>query len=123
MNEAASRTPQLDLIAAVGTRWPPDKRGTAPSNHVECVDGFRLSVVAGRAMYCSPRPGWPGATSEDYAGPYTHVEVGFPSAKPEPWSEWELYCENVDDPTETVYAYVPVSLVRALIESHGGENA
>ena len=30
------------------------------------------------------------------------------------------YCEIPETPTETVYGYVPVGIVEALIESHGG---
>ena len=78
---------------------------------IECADGFSLSVQVGKYLYSTPR--------ED-AGPWTAVEVGFPSATPEPWSEWEPYVEDANDPTGTVYAYVPLSLVEALIESHGG---
>ena len=62
-----------------------------------------------------------GETDDAYfSGPYTHVEVGFPSAKPEPWTDWETYSDG-GEPTETVYGYVPVEMVTALVESHGGE--
>ncbi len=120
-------TPQLDRIAESGT-WTairaakPPKGAEYPDNHIACVDGFRLSVIAGRGAYCTPRPGgFPYSTPEDYPGPFTHVEVGYPSVRPEPWSEWRGFCEDAASPTDTVYACVPVALVRALIESHGGE--
>lgn len=58
----------------------------------------------------------------DDVPPYTSVEVGFPSARPEPWGEWERYAEDSTDPTGTVYGFVPVALVRDLIASHGGET-
>lgn len=93
-------------------------------NWVICADGFALSVIAGDGAYCSPRPslfGNLGDVPADYAGPYTACEVGFPSAKPEPWSEWSQYVEDPDAPTETVYAYVPIDLIRRTIEAHGGE--
>lgn len=86
---------------------------------IRCADGFRMSVISGYyGTYCNPRPGFNQLLN--YSGPFTEVEVGFPSARPEPWDTWREYCENVDEPTETVYAYVPVDVVRALVESHGG---
>jgi hypothetical protein len=78
---------------------------------IECADGFSLSVQAGRLLYSRPR--------ED-AGPWTHVEVGYPSAVPEPWADWETYCEEPSRPEGTVYAYVPIRLVLDLIDLHGG---
>ncbi len=78
---------------------------------VVCADGFTVSVQGHPLLYCSPK---------EYGAVYTAVECGYPSERPEPWDEWQRYCESPDDPTETVYAYVPVGLVSALIESHGG---
>ena len=57
------------------------------------------------------------------SGPYTHVEVGFPSDRPEPWGEWKRYVDNPHYPVGTVYSQVPVGVVRALVELHGGERA
>lgn len=37
---------------------------------IECADGFTMSVQASRSHYCTPR---------NDVGPYTAVEVGFPS--------------------------------------------
>lgn len=76
--------------------------------HIACVDGFSLSVQANYGAYCEPRQN---------IGPWTTVEVGFPSERPDAIMG---YCENPDDPTETVYGYVPVEMVDALIDSHGG---
>ena len=52
--------------------------------------------------------------------------IGFPSA-PEPLiaeyaEDWEI--EGDDDPRlcETVYGYVPVEVIDAVIEKHGGIN-
>lgn len=75
---------------------------------IVCQDGFSLSVQANQLAYCTPR---------NNHGPYTKVEVGFPSAVPE--GLWE-YGENPENPTESVYGYVPIGLVEALIEQHGG---
>lgn len=95
-----------------GTRRD-DYKPTGVSNTLKCADGFTMSVIAGGGAYAIPREG---------GGPYAAVEVGYPSGRPEPWSEWEEYAERADDPTATVYGFVPVAMVEALIEAHGGER-
>lgn len=75
---------------------------------IQCADGLSLSVQAGSTAYCAPRNGF---------GPWTQVEVGFPSARIE---ELMPYAEEPDDPTETVYGWVPIEIVEAVIEQHGG---
>lgn len=77
-----------------------------------CNDGFQMSVQGHAGAYCRPR--------DDWAGSYTMVEVGFPS------DEEELlmpYAEEPNRPTETVYGYVPIDVVEAVIEKHGGLKA
>lgn len=69
-----------------------------------CNDGFSLSVQAGKYHYCTPR---------DNYGPYTAVEVGFPSG-PVP-ATWQDYSDG-----DNVYGYVPIEMVAELIVSHGG---
>ena len=113
------------------------------ADSIICADGENLSVQASRTHYCVPR------TDQ---GPYTEVEVGFPSVSPpDTWAEYfdgdfpephglpyriatavirkllsiipgapDLFPE-ADDPTGSVYGYVPVALVREFIEAHGGE--
>jgi hypothetical protein len=78
------------------------------SPRITCKDGFSLSVQATHGAYCSPR---------NNTGPWSAVEVGFPSAEPELIMS---YCEDPEKPTETVYGYVPIRLVEELIENHGG---
>ncbi len=127
---------QAGLVNAI--RPGPDR------SHIRCVDGYRLSVLAGGGAYCTPRPqlvfqgadgraltGTPSAplpyeVEHDFPGPYTHVEVGVLSGSPdpEPWEAWEDCKEwsgsrSVDQ--LRVYADVPVELVRALVAAHGGE--
>jgi hypothetical protein len=130
MTETTTATPQLDRIAAHGNRAPLGDLGETLSwtgdktNNITCGDGFKLSVIAGGATYCSPRPtGYPlGDAPNGYSGPYHNVEVGFPSERPEPWDNgWSEYADDLEKPTETVYGYVPVETVRALILAHGGE--
>jgi len=75
---------------------------------VGCKDGFGVSVQAGRTNYCDPR---------NDKGPYTAVELGFPSASD---SLILKYAEDSSRPTETVYGWVPVGVVKALLIKHGG---
>lgn len=73
------------------------------------ADGFRMSVQASRAHYSTPR--------ETGADAYTAVEVGFPSERDDLLMP---YAENPDDPTGTVYGWVPVRVLIEVIEKHGG---
>ena len=76
---------------------------------IVCADGFRMSVQGHESAYCNPRA--------DDAERYTEVEVGFPSEKEPlivPWAEDKTRL------TETVYGYVPVSVVTNVIAKHGG---
>lgn len=75
-----------------------------------CADGFTMSVQASEMHYCTPRE-----TLLD--GQYDDVEIGFPSAKEELLMK---YAEDIFEPTETVYAYVPVDVLEKVIEKHGG---
>ena len=103
----------LEHIIAKGNRFR-----TVPTfaeNWVHCADGFKMSVLAGWGAYSIPRP------LDDFEGPYLAVEVGYPSARPEPWDLWSTYAECESDPTGTVYGRVPVDMVRALVALHGGE--
>jgi hypothetical protein len=83
----------------------PYKRNEA----VVCRDGFRMSVQAHDGAYCEPRT--------DDAERYFTVEVGYPSHAEEVIIPW---AERPDEPTETVYAYVPVEVVNTVIAKHGG---
>lgn len=76
---------------------------------VKCKDGFEISIQASFSHYCNPR--------KTFAGPYDEVELGFPSGDD---SLIEDYAENEDEPTDTVYGYVPIDIVEKLIEKHGG---
>lgn len=76
-----------------------------PLPAIECTNGFIFSVQASEYTYCTPR---------DNNGPYTHVEVGFPSERVK---ELMPYIDGDSDyPTETVYGYVPVEIVEAIID-------
>ena len=73
------------------------------------ADGASLSVQASRHLHSSPR---------DDTGPYTKVEVGFPSENPP--EAWKEFADNWDDPTGTIYSYVPLTMVMLYIGAHGG---
>ena len=76
-----------------------------------CNDGFSMSVQAHKYNLCSPR------VNPEETDCYDQVEVGFPSDREELLME---YVEDYDNPTDTVYAYVPVEVVQEVIEKHGG---
>lgn len=125
-------TPKLDQAS----RATHGRHNSRYVGMIECVDGFTVSVVSGAGTYCTPKPalcapwvanGCPASplgheVACTYDGPFTSVEVGFPSHRPEPWSDWKDYCETPEDPTGTVYGQVPVQVVRDLLELHGGET-
>jgi hypothetical protein len=78
-------------------------------DRVVCADGFAMSVQASVYNYCQPQ--------QSGAPKYDLVEVGFPTAEE---SILMPYAETPEDPTGTVYAYVPVELVTNVIIKHGG---
>ena len=76
---------------------------------VECKDGFSVSIQASSTSYCEPRV--------DGADKYHSVELGFPSHEDELIMS---HAEMPEKPLDTVYGYVPVSIVNLLIAKHGG---
>lgn len=70
--------------------------------------GFGVSIQASRRNYCSPR---------NDMGPYKLVELGFPTGIEPLIMD---YAEDASNPTETVYGFVPVGIVKAVIAKHGG---
>ena len=106
---------QLEEIIAVGR--------AKPRPEIVCQDGFTMSVQSSWAHYCSPRPEYTErAYDAEEPGPFFTLEVGFPSERPEPWAEWKEWCDSTTETTDTVYGYVPVEAVRALVALHGGER-
>ena len=87
----------------------PQRRGTwGQIPPVVCTDGFTMSVQANEHVYCEPR---------NNTGPWVSVEVGFPNRiEPLLWQ----YAEQPGYWTGTVYPRVPVEVVAAVIEVHGG---
>ncbi len=59
-------------------------------------NGSKMSVATGDGIYCTPK---------DAEGPYTHVEVGFPTGKiPASWMSY-------DDGSGDIFGYLPVELL------------
>ena len=82
--------------------------------HITCADGTTLSVQASSNHYCTPRT---------HRGPYSKVEVGYPSvAPPDSWADYFDGEWGRDAPTDSVYACVPIELVREFSLAHGGEQ-
>jgi len=75
---------------------------------ITCQSGLTVSVQASSRNYCSPK---------NDIGPYTEVELGFPSMADELIMP---YAENPSRPTDTVYGWVPTSVLFQLFAKHGG---
>ena len=81
---------------------------------ITCADGFNISVQGSSYSYATPR-------EDNPPNGYTHVECGFPSTKPKTKELLEFAeCFGDSDYTETVYGYVPVEVVQAELDAHGG---
>ena len=74
------------------------------------ADGTTLSIQASFTHYCCPR------VSTEYRN-YVEFEIGFPNRK---IPSLMPYVEDEDNPTETVYAYVPADVVQKVIDECGG---
>jgi len=86
-------------------------------SRIECADGLSFSAQGGRTKYSLPR---------DSYGYYFQLEVGYPRKEgaharmPEEWSE---YAAGWYDPDACEFwGYVPIELIQALIDAHGGEK-
>ena len=103
-----------EIRAELQRRMAPSVRGRRASDmlnfvpRIQCADGFNFSMQSGRYSYCTPR---------DDDGPWSAVELGFPSADDVVIRQ---YAEDADAAPETVYGWVPLDVVAKLIESHDG---
>lgn len=70
-------------------------------------DGFNMSVQASSGHYSRPK------ISRRDASEYTAFEVGYPS-------EMEEMLEEYRDGDSQIYGFVPVNVLEAIIEKHGG---
>ena len=81
---------------------------------ITCKDGFNISVQGSSFNYSKPR-------EDNPPNGYTHVECGFPSSKPTTKALLDYAeCFGDSDYTTTVYGYVPVEVVQAELDAHGG---
>ena len=76
---------------------------------VVCVDGFNMSVQVSSRHFCTPR-----INDADF---YSEVEIGYPSETEPLIME---FAKQAEHPTDTIYGYVPVSIVDEVIAKHGG---
>lgn len=90
-----------NLLKSLG-QWPIRTR-----MHLE--SGLAMSVQASNYHYCEPR-----LDDQDF---YSAVEIGFPNQEVEEFLE---YAEDASNPCDTVYGWVPIEVVNAVIEKHGG---
>ena len=85
------------------------KAGSYPViRRLDCSDGFHMSVQASKGHYCAPR--------EDNAWPYFAFEVGFPSAVEPTLGAGE----DEIKPNETIYGWVPATVIEEIVNRHGG---
>jgi hypothetical protein len=75
---------------------------------IKCSNGVVMSVQASRFHYCNPR---------NDQGPWETVEVGYPSEKIDDLMPFAVDKRN---PTDTVYAHVPIEVVAKIIDESGG---
>ena len=77
---------------------------------VRCKDGYSVSVQCQEHSYCYPRQNLPDVSA------YTSFELGFPSEIDDTISKFA----EEEDTLDTVFPYVPRSVVEELIRKHGG---
>ncbi|OUU74748.1 MAG: hypothetical protein CBC29_06355 [Methylococcaceae bacterium TMED69] len=70
--------------------------------------GWAASIQASATHFSIPRSN---------SGPWTHVEIAFPSAEEPLIKE---FAEDWYKPLDTVYGYVPAGIIAAIIIKHGG---
>ena len=75
---------------------------------VVCKDGFMMSVQVGQSSYSKP---------QEVVDHYEKAEVGFPSEEEKLLT---TYAEDPNNLCDTVYGYVPCSIIDEVIEKHGG---
>lgn len=78
---------------------------------IHCKDGFTMSVQASHSHYCLPRV----TMYSSYSFYYSKMEVGFPSEVEELLLP---FAEDLENPTKTVYPYVPIAIIENVIAKH-----
>lgn len=77
---------------------------------VICKSGLKLSIQASQGHYCSPKKTLPAEN-------YSAFEIGYPSKVVK---ELHDYAENRYDLLNTIYGWVPVSVIKKIIKRNGG---
>jgi hypothetical protein len=105
----ATKSLSKDVIRQVATRLN-EYLSLGPKRPRISFGTVSVSMQAGEDLYSIPRSA---------KGPYSAVELGFPSKRPPPYIM--KYMEPFkDDPTKNVYGYVPIELVaRWVVEEYG----
>jgi hypothetical protein len=78
---------------------------------VVCNDGYEVSIQCSKHSYCDPKKDLMDVSK------YNSFELGFPNTSDELLDE---YAEDDDNLLNTIYPYVPRSVVEALIAKHDG---
>lgn len=94
-----------------------DKGMPTMRTRIVLCDGNSVSIQASETHYCYPRKTWHIEELKGFDVPYYEYEIGFPTFKAK---EWMQFAEQPDEPTETVYGYVPVEVIQDVIDQHGG---
>lgn len=83
------------------------------------ADNISMSIQCHAGAYAQPRlVGWRDV--RPLSQRVTHVEVGFPDVKIAALMPYIEIESDDADPTESVYPYVPVEVIDAMIAEHGG---
>lgn len=112
-------------------------QGRRVADKIVCADGFNVSVQASWGHYAHDAEGKRPDDDGNTVYPFRSFEVGYPSERPEPWhcTAWDAgfdrhedhpVCdgwETYGDGDDAIFAFVPYGVVRALLDSHGGEVA
>lgn len=88
-----------------------DSCGVRMGYQLLLADGTSVSIQASKFHYCEPREDF------DTYHKYTEFELGFPNCVIE---EIMPYVEDEDNPTSTVYGYVPSEVIDAFVRRCGG---
>lgn len=84
---------------------------------VSFADNISMSIQCHGGAYAQPRlVGWRDVRPLEQR--VTHVEVGYPDVEIAALMPY-IECDD-EDPTESVYPYVPVEVIDAMIAEHGG---
>jgi hypothetical protein len=101
---------EMEYCVGSGARKYKGKEAETIFPNMVCADGLSLSVQGHWGAYSMPR--------DDFADEYHAVEIMGPKKADELLAEYERDCNAVGD--EMIYPYVPVRVVCAVIEKHGG---